>query len=122
MAHNIITLEKGLSRKPAIIGFSFTTLFFGWFVPLFRSDIKWFAIMLIASIVSLGLSWFVFPFIYNKLYLNLLLEEGYKPASKEEELALKQFEQLEAQKKSQNSWGCCDNKNGCSWRHDRSQG
>ena len=59
-------------------GFSWTMLFFGIFVPLYRGDWKWFLIMLIANIFTYGLASIVFAFIYNKIYINDLLEKGYK--------------------------------------------
>ena len=59
-------------------GFSWPTLFFGIFVPLCRGDWKWFLIMLIANIFTYGLASIVFAFIYNKIYINDLLEKGYK--------------------------------------------
>lgn len=59
-------------------GFSWTMLFFGIFVPLVRGDWKWFLLSLLAAIITSGLSWLVFPFFYNKLYLNDLLNKGYK--------------------------------------------
>lgn len=59
-------------------GFSWTTLFFGVLVPLFRGDFKWFLIMLIGSMCTLGLAWLVFPFIYNKYYIEDLIANGYK--------------------------------------------
>ena len=58
-------------------GFSWTMLFFGVFVPLVRGDWKWFLISLIAGFVTVGISWLIFPFFYNKIYLNELLEKGY---------------------------------------------
>jgi hypothetical protein len=58
-------------------GFSWTMLFFGIFVPLARGDWKWFLISLIAGFVTVGISWLIFPFFYNKIYLNELLEKGY---------------------------------------------
>ena len=58
-------------------GFSWTMLFFGVFVPLVRGDWKWFLISLLAGIVTVGISWLIFPFFYNKIYLNELLEKGY---------------------------------------------
>ena len=59
-------------------GFSFTMLFFGIFVPLVRGDWKYFFLSLIAAIFTAGVSWLVFPFFYNKLYLNDLLNSGYE--------------------------------------------
>ena len=58
-------------------GFSWTMLFFGVFVPLVRGDWKWFLISLLAGLVTCGISWLIFPFFYNKIYLNELLEKGY---------------------------------------------
>lgn len=58
-------------------GFSWTMLFFGVCVPLVRGDWKWFLISLLAGLVTCGISWLIFPFFYNKIYLNELLEKGY---------------------------------------------
>ena len=59
-------------------GFSWTMLFFGIFVPLCRGDWKWFLITLIADLFTYGLASVVFDFIYNKIYIDDLLEKGYK--------------------------------------------
>lgn len=64
-------------------GFSWTTLFFSCFVPLWRMDFKWFLIMFgchLLMIFSTGFPFtqFVFPFIYNKLYIQDLLNKGYR--------------------------------------------
>ena len=61
------------------VGFSWTLFFFGVFVPLFRGDIKYFLIMLVAALVTFGLSWLVFPFIYNQLFVKDLIAAGYRP-------------------------------------------
>lgn len=66
--------------KQVKLGFSWTMLFFGLFVPLFRGDLKWTILFLILSILTLGLAWLVLPFIYNKMYINGLLEDGWVPA------------------------------------------
>lgn len=68
-------------------GFSWTTFFFGVFVPLLRGDLKWAAILfftgLLLGIVSGGiLTWIpgmVMSFMYNKLYMKDLYEKGYRP-------------------------------------------
>ena len=59
-------------------GFSWTMLFFGIFVPLYRGDWKWFLIILVANLFTYGLASIVFAFIYNEIYINNLLEKGYK--------------------------------------------
>ncbi|MCA0754892.1 DUF2628 domain-containing protein [Paenibacillus sp. N4] len=66
-------------------GFSWTTLFFGFFVPLFRGDLKWFAVMLITNVLitivtagfGLIISWFAFACIYNGSYIKDLGKKGY---------------------------------------------
>ena len=79
MIVNLKHSQSGLAKQ-AKVGFSWTTLLFGLFVPLVRGDLKWTIIMLILSVITFGLAWLVFPFVYNKVYLRGLLESGYGPA------------------------------------------
>lgn len=69
--------------KTVPTGFSWTTLFFGGFVPLIRGDLKWFAIMLFLAFFSFGISWLIFPFVYNKVFIKGLLEKGFTTADEE---------------------------------------
>ena len=83
----IITLKKKKDIKQAKIGFSWTVLFFGFFVPLLRGDWLGFTIMVIMTLLSMiapvfGFAYILFPFLYNKYYIKDLLKDGYKPASK----------------------------------------
>lgn len=64
--------------RDAPVGFSWTTLFFGALPALVRSDWKWGLLQFIAAACTLGLTWFVFPFIYNRLYLKDLIKKGFK--------------------------------------------
>lgn len=73
----ILINEVGIMQKVKI-GFSWTTFFFGPFVPLVRGDIKYFFIMIIASFLTFGISNIIFAFLYNKFYINDLLNKGYK--------------------------------------------
>lgn len=73
----VLRNEFGVTKQVKV-GFSWTMLFFGVFVPLFRGDIKWFLITLLIGLLTAGLSWLVFPFFYNKVYLEDLLNSGYK--------------------------------------------
>ncbi|WP_429970827.1 hypothetical protein ACQW5G_07450 [Fructilactobacillus sp. Tb1] len=75
--------------KNAKIGFSWTTFFFGFWPALFRGDWLWFMVMLVAEIL-LGfrtygfgslIVFFIFAFVYNKLYINGLLNKGWQPAN-----------------------------------------
>lgn len=63
--------------KTVPTGFSWTTLLFGFFVPLFRGDILWATIMLGVGILTAGFSVLVFPFFYNKVYMDTLTKQGY---------------------------------------------
>ena len=74
--------------KECKIGFSWTTFFFGFFVPLFRGDFKYFLIMIILAFITSGLCWFVFPFFYNKWYIKDLLSKGFYPATKDDYVIL----------------------------------
>ena len=65
--------------KVAPMGFSWTTLFFGCFPALFRGNWKWALIMFLSAIITFGVSWLVYPFIYNKMYVKDLLKDGYTP-------------------------------------------
>jgi len=58
-------------------GFSWTTFFFGFFVPLIRGDLKYFFVMIAASLVTFGFSSWVFAFLYNKHYTEDLLNNGF---------------------------------------------
>lgn len=68
------------AMKQTKLGFSWTMIFFGGFVPLFRGDVKWFLLTWIVAVVTFGLAWFIFPFVYNKMYIKDLVEKGYIPA------------------------------------------
>ena len=72
-------------HKEAYVGFSWTTFFFGPFVPLFRGDFKWFLIMLV-GLFTFGILNIVFAFTYNKIYTNNLVAKGYKPADETSKL------------------------------------
>ena len=66
-------------------GFSFTTLFFGFTVPLFRSDFKWAFLMYLfylsgPSLRILGflVANIIMAFIYNDIYYKGLIKKNYK--------------------------------------------
>lgn len=75
----MINLQKDGIVKSVPTGFSWTTLFFGPFPALIRGDILWGVGIIIASTLTGGLAWLIFPFIYNKYYIKALLEKGYSP-------------------------------------------
>jgi hypothetical protein len=74
--------------KQAKVGFSWTTFFFGCFPSLFRGDWKWFIIQLVVGSITFGVSNLVFCFIYNKLYINDMLEKGYSAGDENSRMVL----------------------------------
>ena len=77
-----LTLPHTHQMKHIKVGFSWTTLFFAFMPALIRGDFKWFSIQLVCAAFSLDFSSLIFAFIYNRLYINDLLEKGYVPADK----------------------------------------
>jgi len=107
-----VTLKKdsGVHEKVKL-GFSWTVLFWSFFVPLFRNDFKWAAIMFVAAFISpkliettnqvsigpitinivpfsVGL---VFAYIYNKIYIKNLLKDGYKIINPEDKELVRNY-------------------------------
>ncbi len=78
MAFAAINFEKSGLIKEAPVGFSWTTLIFGFFPALIRNDLKWAIIIFAAALVTFGLAIIVFAFIYNRLYIESLVEKGFK--------------------------------------------
>ena len=68
--------ESGLTKQ-GFFGFSPTYLCFGWFVPLFRSEIGIAALHLLFSIVTFGFWTWIAAFIYNRQYTSRLLTNGW---------------------------------------------
>lgn len=70
--------------KKAPVGYSWTTLFFGFFPALFRADWKWAIIIFLVNLVTWGFAAIVFSFIYNKLHIKeLIFSKGFKVTGSE---------------------------------------
>jgi hypothetical protein len=80
----IVRNQNGQSKKIKKVGFSWTTLFFGFFPALFRGDFKWAIIIFSVNCFSCGLARLIFMFTYNELYINDLLKDGYRPVKKKD--------------------------------------
>jgi len=78
MAFTTITVSNGIEIKEVPLGFSWTTVFFGFFPALIRADYVMAAVIGILGVITWGLSGIVFGFIYNKMYAKSLLFKGYK--------------------------------------------
>jgi hypothetical protein len=63
--------------KSGYVGFSWTYLFFGWWVPLFRGEIGIAALHLLFSIVTFGLWQPIMAFLYNKQFMTRKLTHGW---------------------------------------------
>ena len=69
--------------KIGCYGFSWTYLFFGPFVPMFRGELGVGALHIVYAIFSAGISNIIFAFIYNKQFLRRQLENGWVLAGEE---------------------------------------
>ena len=74
-----IKLEKNGLTKKCSTGYSWTSLFFGVGVPLWRGDTKGIIIQCVLVVITGFLCWAFIPFFYNKIYIKRLIEKGWKP-------------------------------------------
>jgi hypothetical protein len=72
----LIHPQTGL-MKSGFYGFSWTFLFFGWFVPLFRGELMIALLHFTITVITIGLLQIIFAFLYNKQFTTRLLEKGY---------------------------------------------
>lgn len=75
------TMHHPTTMQPIQIfeGFSFPCFFLGGFWYIAKGLWKWTLISFLASLITFGLSWVVFPFLANKHNIQNLLEKGYLP-------------------------------------------
>ena len=67
------------TEVPAYLGFSWTGLFFGPFVPLWRGHWSWFFILAIIAIPTFwGGAAIIAALIYNDKHKNYLMAKGYR--------------------------------------------
>lgn len=78
MANRVMMLNKktGVLKK-GYFGFSWTYLFFGFWVPLIRGEIFISLIHMIFTIMSLGIWQIIMAFLYNRQFMIRILEKGY---------------------------------------------
>ena len=72
----IIHPQSGLI-KSGYFGFSWTFLFFGWFVPVFRGELLVALLHFAITVVTFGIWQVIIAFLYNKQYMTRMLEKGY---------------------------------------------
>ena len=73
---NMISPTSGM-MKQGFYGYSWTYLFFGFFVPLFRGELGVAALHLLFSMFTFGIWQIIVSFLYNKQYMTRMLEKGY---------------------------------------------
>ena len=79
MAH-FVMMHHTKGVHPSLLiptGFSWTTLFFGFAIPIVRGDNKWAVRMFVACLCTAGISILIFPFIYNGIFKKDLIDEGW---------------------------------------------
>jgi len=64
--------------KDGYVGYSWTYLVFGWFVPMFRGELVIGVVHFVFTLISAGLSQLFFPFIYNRQYMTRMLTSGWQ--------------------------------------------
>jgi len=74
---------NGLSKN-GYYGFSWTYLFFGGLVPLFRGEITIAVLHILLSFITFGLSNIVFAFLYNRQFMQRQITAGFRLADRPE--------------------------------------
>ena len=69
--------QNGMLKK-GYFGFSWTYLFFGWWVPLLRGELGVAALHALFTALTLGIWQFIVCFMFNKQYTQRLLSQGFK--------------------------------------------
>lgn len=88
--------ETGKRKNNIKLGYSWTTLFFGFLVPLFRGDWITFLLLLLVDAalasVSFGFGFtvanFIWAFFYNKVYARRLHKDGYVGVTENDHMSL----------------------------------
>lgn len=78
-----ILLKKNGLKKKVKTGFSWKSLLFGCFYPLFIGDTKAAFVQFALSWCTGGISLFIVPFSYNKRHIKRLINQGYTPSNNE---------------------------------------
>ena len=70
--------------RTGLYGFSWTYLFFGWFVPVFRGELAVGALNLVFTFITFRLWQFIFCFLYNNQYMTRMLLNVWELADTQE--------------------------------------
>ncbi len=75
--------QTGIVRN-GFYGFSWTYLFFGWWVPLIRGELGVAALHLLFTFFTFGLWQVIVAFLYNRQFMIRMLEKGYVLADRDD--------------------------------------
>ena len=78
--------EASGMTKEGYYGFSWTYLFFGWFVPVIRGEVGVGALHILFTMCTLGLWQLIVCFLYNKQYMTRMLTAGWTLIGNEQEV------------------------------------
>jgi hypothetical protein len=81
----LIKHKKSGVIKYGKYGFSWTYLFFGFFIPLYRGELGVGVLHIIFSMLTLGFSNLIFAFIYNKQFMLRMLTTGWELVGSDKE-------------------------------------
>lgn len=73
----MVHVASGL-MKDGYVGYSWTYLVFGWFVPVVRGELGVGVLHLVITLISFGISQLIFPFLYNRQYMVRMLTNGWE--------------------------------------------
>lgn len=84
----VLSNDKTYMNKEIPYLYSWISLVFVFFVPLFRGDIRWFLMYLFSTLLTAGIANLILAYFYNRKYILNLLRNGYVPANEETEILL----------------------------------
>jgi hypothetical protein len=90
-----ISLINEFGKKVQVkAGFSWTTFFWGAWVPLFHGQVAEFFKFLVFAPITLSIYAWIQCFKGNKKYIEYLLEKGYKPVTATDQDMIKKYSEL----------------------------
>lgn len=72
----LVHASSGITKE-GYVGYSWTYLVFGWFVPVVRGELGVGVLHLVITLVSFGISQLIFPFLYNRQFMVRMLTSGW---------------------------------------------
>lgn len=84
----VLSNDETYMNKEIPYLYSWISLVFVFFVPLFRGDTRWFLMYLFSTLLTAGIANLILAYFYNRKYILNLLRNGYVPANEETEILL----------------------------------